>query len=234
MRAEPHAHHQTDDDDVGVRFARGLLDVGAGRLVRGARRVGAATYGAFGDSLRSAERGNRASGYARALRLVGGAGEERMLRDSLFELQPRRRASSRRGCCRRSTTPSANDPRSRSLMMRIHPFKSVLLCVAIFTGSIATSSLAHADAIPACPPDQHLVTGTPSSGHHGGGHCEPGAPPKPAGSATPAPSSSAASDAKKSGCSMSSLPGSNALDPFALAFGLGAALLLGARSRRAA
>lgn len=114
--------------------------------------------------------------------------------------------------------------------MRMRSSTSVLLCVAIVTGS---SAVAHADAIPACPPDQHLVTGTPSSGHHGGGHCEPGAPPKPAGSLAPAPSSSAASDAKKSGCSMSSLPGSSALEPFALAFGL-AALLLGARSRKAA
>jgi len=37
-------------------------------------------------------------------------------------------------------------------------------------------SFARADAMPSCPPGQHLVhnPATPGSGHHGGGHCEYG------------------------------------------------------------
>ena len=42
-------------------------------------------------------------------------------------------------------------------------------------------ALVHADAIPGCPPGQHVVMNPvpPGSMHHGGGHCEPDAPPPP-------------------------------------------------------
>lgn len=59
-----------------------------------------------------------------------------------------------------------------------------LLTLALLLGAPA---VALADAIPGCPPGQHVVFNPvpPGSHHHGGAHCEPDAPPH--GRRTPPP-----------------------------------------------
>jgi MYXO-CTERM domain-containing protein len=48
--------------------------------------------------------------------------------------------------------------------------KAALLTVTL----LFVAASARADAMPSCPPGQHVVhnPATPGSGHHGGGHCE--------------------------------------------------------------